>query len=78
MKSFITFVVRLIAFIKLVFKGVKPEQHYMAIMLVMLVFVGSIFVEVSKKQEIELERQRQAEMEAIRHDIYVNNEVTRH
>ena len=50
----------------------------MAIMLVMLVFVGSIFVEVSKKQEIELERQRQAEMEAIRHDIYVNNEVTRH
>ena len=78
MKSFITFVVRLIAFIKLVFKGIKPEQHYMAIMLVMLVFVGSIFVEVSKKHEIEIERQHQAELEQIRHDQYVNNEVSRH
>jgi hypothetical protein len=81
MKSFVTFVIRLIAFVKFVVSVIKSEQwekHYMASMLVALVLVGSILIEVGKKHDIELERQHQAELEQMRHDIYVNNEVTRH
>ena len=80
MKRFMLFVVRVIALVKFVVSVIKSERwekHYMASLLVALVLVGSILVEVGKKHDIELERQRQAEMLEIAHDKLVNQEVTR-
>lgn len=80
MKKFILFVMRVIAFVKFVvsvIKSEKWEKHYMASMLVALVLCGIIIVEVGKKHDIELERQRQAEMLEIAQDKLVNQEVTR-
>jgi hypothetical protein len=80
MRKFMLFVVRVIALVKFVvsvIKSEKWEKHYMASMLVALVLVGSILVEVGKKHDVELERQRQAEMLEIAQDKLVNQEVTR-
>lgn len=80
MKRFMLFIMRLIAFVKFVISVIKSEKwekHYMASLLVALVLVGSILVEVGKKHDVELERQRQAEMLEIEQDKLVNQEVTR-
>ena len=80
MKRFMLFVVRVIALVKFVVSVIKSaqwEKHYVASMLVALVLVGSILVEVGRKHDIELERQRQAEMLEIAQDKLVNQEVTR-
>ena len=80
MRKFMLFVVRVIALVKFVvsvIKSEKWEKHYMVSLLVALVLVGSILVEVGRKHDIELERQRQAEMLEIEQDKLVNQEVTR-
>jgi len=50
-----------------------------AIIACIVIFIlGFIMVEVGKDMDREVERQHQAELEQMRNDIYVNNEVTRH
>lgn len=78
MRKFMLFVMRVIAFVKFVISTIKSEQwekHYMASLLVALVVCGIIIVEVGKKHDIELERQRQAEMLEIERDERYNDSL---
>ena len=67
-------------FVMLLMRCVRKHdwsKEYHAMLLVALVMCGIIIVEVGKKHDIELERQRQAEMLEIEQDKLVNQEVTR-
>ena len=61
---------RFIKFVKSLLVG-----HELALLLVALVLVGSLFIEVSKKHEAELERQRAAEMLEIERDNRYNDSL---
>jgi len=60
--------------IKLV-KSVDLTMHYMALMLVALVVAGCLFVEISKRHQAELDRQRAVEMLEIERDRRYNDSL---
>jgi uncharacterized membrane protein len=58
-------------------KKIDKNQVYIALNIIMFTLVGMLWMEISKRQEAELEVQRQAEMVQIANDKLVNAEVTR-
>lgn len=62
--------------LKLLRKIDKHQVHF-ALNLIIFALIGMLWLEVSKRQEAEIEAQRQAEMVQIANDKLVNAEVTR-
>ncbi len=58
-------------------RKIDKNQVYIALNIIILALAGMLWMEVSKRQEAELEAQRQAEMVQIANDKLVNAEVTR-
>ena len=58
-------------------KKIDKNQVHIALNIIVFALVGMLWMEISKRQEAELEVQRQAEMVQIANDKLVNAEVTR-
>lgn len=64
MKKVITFI-----------KSLNWEGHYMALMLIALALTVTLIVEVSKRQDAEIQRQRAVEMLEIERDARYNDSL---
>jgi hypothetical protein len=58
-------------------RKIDQNQVYIALNIIIFALVGMLWMEMSKRQQVELEAQRQAEMVLIANDKLVNAEVTR-
>lgn len=78
MRKFMRLMVRVIAFVKFIVRVIKSERwekHYMATMLVALVVSGCLIIEIGKRHDAELERQRVQEMLEIERDERYNDSL---
>lgn len=78
MRKFMLVAMRLIAFVKFVVSVIKSERwekHYFATMLVALVVSGCLIVEIGKRHDAELERQRVQELLEIERDERYNDSL---
>lgn len=75
MRKFILFIVRVIALVKFIVKSTDWTRHYFATMLVALVVSGCLIVEIGKRHDAELERQRVQEMLEIERDERYNDSL---